>query len=134
MDDPRQQPPSSGEQIVSLDRRAPRFRVDLTVNIPTMLSIAALIVTVSASGVGLYYNLDKRQTATDFAVANLAQRLDKTEAALISLKADQVGQNATLRGEMKSDISEIKGLLNRLIFAGPPSAPTQRQLREWSKE
>jgi hypothetical protein len=117
-----------------LDRRSPLMRVDLTINIPTLISIAVLIVTISASGVGLYYNLDKRQLATEFAIQTLSQRLDKTEAALTTLKADQVGQNTALRSEMKSDITEIKGMLNRLIFAPTTSVQQQRQLREWSKE
>lgn len=108
------------------------MRVDLTINIPTMISIAVLIVTTSATGVGMYYNLDKRQMMTDMAVQTLSQRLDKTEAALASLKSDQVGANAALRGEMKSDITEIKGLLNRLIFT-PPSQQRQ-QLREWENK
>lgn len=122
------------EHLVALDRRSPRMRVDLTINIPTMISIAALVVTISATGVGLYYNLDKRQMATDFAVATLAQRLDKTELALATMKGDQAMQNATLRTEMKADITEIKGMLNRLIFAPAPSQQQQRQLREWSKD
>lgn len=132
--DPR--PPAPGphdESLLQLDRRQPRARVDLTVNIPTMISIAVLIVTTSATGVGMYYNLDKRQMMTDMAVSTLSQRIDKTEASLAAMKADQTGANAALRVEMKSDITEIKGLLNRLIFN--PSTPTQqRQLREWSKE
>jgi hypothetical protein len=107
------------------------MRVDLTINIPTMISIAMLIVTTSATGIGLYYNLDKRQMATDFAVATQQQRIEKIEASVTALKTEQAGQNAALRGEMKSDITEIKDLLNRLIFA-PPSQQ-QRQLREWSK-
>lgn len=134
--EPTPQPPSpGGERVVELDRRRPAMRVDLTINIPTMISIALLIVTTSATGVGMYYNLDKRQMVTDLAVATLSQRLDKTETALTSLKAEQVGATSTLRGEMRTDITEIKGLLNRLIFDQPRQAPaTQRQLREWSKD
>lgn len=120
------------ESLLQLDRRRPAARVDLTVNIPTMISIAVLIVTTSATGVGMYYNLDKRQMMTDMAVQALSQRIDKTEASLASMKADQANANVTLRGELKSDITEIKGLLNRLIF--PSSGSQQRQLREWSKE
>lgn len=129
--DPR--PPQSPDApLIEIERRRPAARVDLTVNIPTMISIAVLIVTTSATGVGMYYNLDKRQMMTDMAVQTLSQRIDKNEAAVASLKSDQVGANAALRGEMKSDITEIKELLNRLIF--PSNSQQQRQLREWSKE
>lgn len=105
------------------------MRVDLTINIPTMISIAALIVTTSATGVGLYYSLDKRQAATDYAVSTLVQRVEKSEAAVAALKLEQAAQNQTLRNDIKSDISEIKGMLNEVIFGRRPSA----QLKEWRK-
>lgn len=106
------------------------MRIDLTINVPTIISIAVLIVTTAATGVGLYYSLDKRQMATDFAVSVLAVRVDKTEAAVIALKTEQAVQNQALRGEMKSDITEIKDLLNRLIFAPQGS---RQHLKEWSR-
>lgn len=116
------------------------MRLDLTINLPTIISIAVLIVTTSATGVGLYYSLDKRQMTTDFAVTVLAQRVDKNELAVAALKTEYAVQNQALRGEMRSDIGEIKDLLNRLIFA-PQNSPQQQQqaqqqrqrLKEWSK-
>jgi hypothetical protein len=126
--------PAADERIVGLDRRAPRMRVDLTLNIPTLLTLATLVITISASGVGLYYNLDKRQMATDFAVSVLQQRLEKNEAAIAALRVDQAASNVSLRADVKSDIGEIKGMLNQLIFAPRPTQQQQRQLREWSKD
>lgn len=105
------------------------MRLDLTVNIPTMISIAALIATTAAAGVGLYMNLDKRQMATDFAVATLQQRIEKNEIALTTLKNEQTAQTQVLRAEIRSDISEIKALLNQVIF----SRQGQPQLKEWRK-
>ena len=112
------------------DRRAPRFGVDLTINIPTMITILVLIVSTSATGVGLYYNLDKRQTATDYALANLTTRVERAETSLNSIKNDQALSNDRLRSEMKADLAEIKGQLEHLIFTPPQG---QRQLREWSR-
>jgi hypothetical protein len=126
--------PAADARIVGLDRRAPRMRVDLTLNIPTLITLATLVVTISATGVGLYYNLDKRQMATDFAVSVLQQRIEKNEAAVAALRIDQATSNAALRSDVKSDIGEIKGMLNQMIFAPRPSPSQQRQLREWSKD
>jgi hypothetical protein len=92
------------------------------------------VVTISATGVGLYYNLDKRQMATDFAVSVLQQRVEKNEAAVAALRIDQANSNAALRTDVKGDIAEIKGMLNQLIFAPRASQSQQRQLREWSKD
>jgi hypothetical protein len=116
---------------VGPERRTPRFGVDLTINIPTMITILVLIVSTSATGVGLYYNLDKRQTATDYAVANLTTRVERVEGSVNSIKTDQALSNDRLRSEMKADLAEIKGQLEHLIFNPPPN--TQRQLREWSR-
>lgn len=127
-------PAAAEDRIVALDRRAPRMRVDLTLNIPTLLTLATLVITISASGVGLFYNIDKRQMAAEFAISVLQQRLEKNEAAIAALKADQAASNATLRTDVKADIAEIKGMLNQVIFAPRPSPAQQRQLREWSKD
>jgi len=112
------------------ERRARAPRVDLTVNLPTMISILVLIVSTSATGVGLYNYLDKRQMATEYAVANLTARVEKAEGALNSMRIDQAKSNDSLRAEMKADLAEIKGQLDRLIFGGQPQ---QRQLRQWSR-
>ena len=95
-----------------------------------MISILVLIVSTSATGVGLYNYLDKRQMATEYAVANLTARVEKAEGALNSMRIDQAKSNDSLRAEMKADLAEIKGQLDRLIFGGQPQ---QRQLRQWSR-
>jgi hypothetical protein len=113
------------------ERRTPKIGVDLTVNVPTMISILVLIVSTSATGVGLYYNLDKRQMATDYAVANLTSRVEKAEGALSAIKVEQGASNDRLRADVKESLAEIKGQLDRLVFGAP--AQPQRQLREWSR-
>lgn len=118
-----------GQPILGLDRREPRVRIDLTINVPTMISIFVLIVSTSAACVGTYYNMDKRQMATEFVVQNLTSRVEKAEANIAAVKTDQSVQVAQLRAEVKGDLSEIKGLLNQLMLGGSQ----QRQLREWRK-
>lgn len=121
------------------------MRLDLTFNIPTILSLILLTVSATATGFGLYYGLEKRQAASEFAASELARRIEKNEAAVSSLKTDAAANNSVLRAEMKADITEIKDLLNRLIFAPnnlpsqmpqpqPNMTPYQRQqLQQWSK-
>ncbi len=118
MSDPNDLPPGGSR----VERRG---RVDLTLNIPTLIMIATLIVTTSATGVGMYYNLDKRQMMLEIAMTSLVQRVDK-------LEGNQVSANNNLRTELKTDIAELKGMLNRVIFAPPTTS--QRQLKEWSKD
>lgn len=108
------------------------MRVDLSINIPTILSILGLVSAVFATGIGIYSDLDKRQMRTDIAVAEIRVRLDKTELAISNVKSEQIAQTATLRGEIRSDIGDIKEMLNRVIFGG--NAVDRRQLdKEWRK-
>lgn len=112
------------------ERRHQR-RIDTTINMPTILGIATMIVTTAAWAVGLYYNFDKRQTMTEIALINLSQRVDKIEIGVSTTRADQIVANNALRTDLKADIGEVKQMLDRLMF--PPSA-NQRQLKEWSKD
>ena len=112
------------------------MRVDLTINLPTIISVIASIGAVCVMGLNVYSDLNNRQLRTDLAVIEIRTRLDKTETAIGAVKTDQAAQMQTLRTDMKSDISEIKDMLNRLIFgAAPAPAPhRQQQLsKDWSK-
>jgi hypothetical protein len=114
------------------------MRVDLSINIPTILSVLVSIVAVSTTGVTLYYGLDKRQLASEFEIAKINQRIEKVETGVSNLRTEQAQREGALRAEMRSDISEIKDLLYRL-YPGTPvarsNAPaTQQQLNEWRKQ
>lgn len=107
------------------------MRVDTTINIPTLCSLLGTLGAVCAFGMGIYQDLDKRQMRTDAAVAEIRYRMDKAENAIIATKADQAAQIGTIRGELKGDIGEIKGMLNQLIFG---SSAGSRALEKWRKE
>lgn len=107
------------------------MRVDLTINVPTIISVVASIATVCAFGISIYSDLDKRQMRTDIAVVEIRSRQDKIESAINTIKTDQAVQTQALRNDVKADIGEIKDLLNRLIFGGTPQS--RRDLKEWSK-
>lgn len=118
MDDQNNLPPGGSR----VERRA---RVDLTINIPTMITLFLIVVSSSATGIGMYYQMDKRQMMTDLALSTLTERVNKLEGS-------QSRANDNLRTELKTDIAELKGMLNRVIFAPPTTS--QRQLKEWSKD
>jgi hypothetical protein len=113
--------------------REPKLKLDLTVNIPTMISLIVLVATTSASGFQMYYNLRQQQMATEYAVSNLTNRVEKAESAIGILKTEQVASTSSLRAEVKQDLAEIKGQLNDLIFGRRPQQAARSQLREWSR-
>lgn len=113
------------------------MRLDLTINIPTILALLASVVSVVATGTTLYFSADRRMLTIEFEQAKINQRVEKTESAISTVRADQNLANTTLRAEMKGDLSEIKGQLNQLIFNPPAGGqrppPTQDQLNQWRK-
>lgn len=113
------------------------MRMDFTLNIPTMLSIVAMVAAIGGTTLTFYSDLKEKQLTTNFEIAKISQRMDKAEGAIAKVGTDQVQQQATLRAEMKGDISEIKDLLNRLIFGGTPAPQTRQQpqqhLNEWRR-
>jgi len=107
--------------------------IDLTLNIPTLLTMLALIVSTSAAGISAWNSLDKRQMSTEFAVNALTVRIDKAENSVAALKSEQGAQFAALRSEMKGDLNEIKGQLDRLVYSGPPPVARRQLNDQWSK-
>lgn len=103
------------------------MRVDLTINIPTIISILGCVAAITATGFNLYNDLNNRQKVSEATLIQLSARVDKIEG-------NQSTQISALRTEMKGDIIEIKDLLNRIIFDRPVMEPRRRQLdKDWSK-
>lgn len=110
------------------------MRVDLTINIPTILSILGLVSAVVAYGTGLYSDLNVGRVRTDLAVTEMRERIAKNELATAAVRTEAANQIQTIRIDMRSDVGEIKGMLNQIIFGqGVPRQQAQQQLREWSK-
>lgn len=125
-----------GAGVVGLDQRRPLMRVDLSINIPTILSLIAAVVAISGTGITLYYGLDKRQMSSEIELGKLGQRVEKTEINIGNLRTEQIQREERLRGEMKGDINEIKEMLNRLYFGAPSRAqPVPRpSIEDWRKQ
>lgn len=110
------------------------MRMDWTLNIPTVLSLLAMAGSTAVAGFKVYQDLNDRQVATAFAVKSLTDRTDRLEGNIEKLKLESTTRNTELRTEIKSDITEIKGLLNEVIFGRSAPRPVgHQQLNEWRK-
>lgn len=109
------------------------MRMDFSLNIPTMMGMLAMVISTTVAGVRIYNDLNERQMSTNFAVTAQAQRLDKIETNMNQLKIDNTERNNQLRGEIKSDLAEIRGMLSEVIFGRRGAAAPNQQLREWRK-
>lgn len=100
---------------------ASRVKFDLTINVPTILTLGAFVVSSTVAGMRLYHDIDSRVTRTSYEVSTLQERVRTFEATLAAVKTDQNAQIQTLRAEIRSDLSEIKGTLNNLLLSRKPS-------------
>jgi hypothetical protein len=113
----------------SLGQRSPRVKLDLTVNVPTILTLCAMTITAITAGIRVYNDLDARTTRNAYELSTLRDRVVAAEASMVTLKQETGTTAQALRAEIKQDLSEIKSTLNDLAF-GRRGAP---QPREWSR-
>lgn len=97
------------------------MKLDLTVNVPTMVTLLAFVVSSVTAGVRIYNDLDARLTRASYDIAALQTRAQSAEAALAAVKTEQNAQMQTLRAEIRADLTEIKGSINSLLFSRNPS-------------
>ncbi len=109
--------------------RGPRLKLDLTVNVPTIISLIVLTASAVTTGFRVYQELDARTTKNAYELQTLRDRVVGAEASVAALKQETGASAQALRAEIKQDLAEIKNTLNDLAF-GRRGAP---QLREWSR-
>ena len=122
---PDSQLPGMGAQAP----RNPRLKLDLTVNVPTLITLFSMSVAAVVAGVKLYADLDARTTRAAYEIETLRGRVANAEGAVAALRAETGATAQALRAEIKQELTEIKNTLNDLAF-GRRGAP---QLREWSR-
>lgn len=95
---------------------AHRVKLDLTINVPTIVTLCLLVVSSSVAGVRIYNDLDQRVTRAGYFSDALAHRVQVLETTVGQIRTDQANQIKELRAEIRADLSEIKGSLNNLLL------------------
>lgn len=93
-----------------------RVKIDLTINVPTMIAILTLVVTTLVAGVRIYNDIDSRVTASSYEVRALRERVNSLEVTAVSIRQEQNQAMQLLRSEIRSDLTEIKRSVNLLLI------------------
>lgn len=102
-----------------MDQQNSGWKLDKTVNLPTLITIVSMVVT----GTMAYASVK-----ADAARAN--ERLNSVEARQ-ELNTQQTAQQfSTLRAEMRADNAAMSGKIDQVIFR---LGDTPRNLKEWTK-
>lgn len=94
--------------------RGTGVRLDLTVNIPTLLSLIGLLAASITYINGQIGAINNQQLITVGDVKVLQTQMAATVAAQAALRADTAGQISQFRSEVRSDMRDLKEGVDKL--------------------
>lgn len=94
--------------------RGAGVKLDLTVNIPTILSLVGLLAASITYINGQIGAINNQQLITVGDVKVLQTQMAATQAAQASLRSDTAGQLAQFRTEVRSDMRDLKEGVDKL--------------------
>lgn len=90
------------------------IKLDLSVNIPTILTMVSMLVAAVLYVNNRFADLSNQNTQTDTRLTNVEKRQDSTEAAFTVLRAETVSQNSALRSDLRADMRDLKQSVDTL--------------------
>lgn len=88
--------------------RGAGVKLDLTVNIPTLLSMFAMLAGAITYVNGQITSLNNQQLVTVGDVKVLQTQMLSVAQAQVSLRADTAGQISQMRAEVRGDLRDLK--------------------------
>lgn len=89
-------------------------RLDLSVNLPTILSMTAMLVSAVLYVNNRFADLSNQNTQVDTRLTNVEKRQDSADAAFTMLRAETLSQNSALRTDMRADMRDLKQSVDNL--------------------
>lgn len=96
------------------DSRGAGVKLDLTINIPTMLSMLAMVAGAITYFNGQISAINNSQLITAGDVKVLQTQVNNQETQLSTLRTDTAGQIVQLRTEIRADLRDVKEGLDKL--------------------
>lgn len=101
------------EQSSNVDRGA-GIKLDLTVNIPTLLALLGLVAGSITYINGQIQSINNQQLVTVGDVKVLQTQVAATMASQASLRADTAGQISQFRSEVRGDLRDLKASVDQI--------------------
>lgn len=99
-----------------------RVQLDLTINLPTILTMVVMLIGGATTGLRIYSGLDTRVSQANYEIKVIQERMRTFEATMAAIKLDNDAQMQQLRGEIRSDLTDIKTTLREMLL-GRGSSP-----------
>lgn len=100
------------------DSRGTGMKLDLTINIPTMLSIFAMVAGAVTYVNGQITAINNQQLVTAGDVKVLQTQVNSQGAQMATLRLDTAGQLTQFRSEVRQDLKDLKDGMDRLNNRG----------------
>jgi len=100
------------------DSRGSGMKLDLTINIPTMLSIFAMVAGAVTYVNGQITAINNQQLVTAGDVKVLQTQVNSQGAQMATLRLDTAGQLTQFRSEVRQDLKDLKDGMDRLNNRG----------------
>lgn len=100
------------------ESRGSGMKLDLTINIPTMLSIFAMVAGAVTYVNGQITAINNQQLVTAGDVKVLQTQVNSQGSQMATLRLDTAGQLAQFRSEVRQDLKDLKDGMDRLNNRG----------------
>ncbi|XCX10864.1 Rz-like spanin [Salmonella phage BAU.Micro_SLP-22] len=100
------------------DSRGSGMKLDLTINIPTMLSIFAMVAGAVTYVNGQITAINNQQLVTAGDVKVLQTQVNSQGSQMATLRLDTAGQLTQFRSEVRQDLKDLKDGMDRLNNRG----------------
>nr|WPK30439.1 hypothetical protein SLP22_00039 [Salmonella phage BAU.Micro_SLP-22] len=94
------------------------MKLDLTINIPTMLSIFAMVAGAVTYVNGQITAINNQQLVTAGDVKVLQTQVNSQGSQMATLRLDTAGQLTQFRSEVRQDLKDLKDGMDRLNNRG----------------
>jgi hypothetical protein len=124
----------AAEGIQATPKKGTKLHMDLTINVPTIVTLFLLIATTTGAGFKTYGDMHYQIEDNTKAIAAVAGRVGALESGIIQTREAIDSKNATLRTDITGQLSEIKGDVKTLLLADAKrQGQTNPQLKQWSR-
>ena len=100
------------------DSRGSGMKLDLTINIPTMLSIFAMVAGAVTYVNGQITAINNQQLVTAGDVKVLQTQVNSQGSQMATIRLDTAGQLTQFRSEVRQDLKDLKDGMDRLNNRG----------------
>lgn len=98
----------------SPDNEAGGVKLDLSINIPTILTMVSMLVVSVLYVNNRFSDLSNQNTQVETRLTSVEKRQDASDNAFTMLRSEALSQNAALRSDMRSDMRDLKQSVDSL--------------------